>query len=56
MDESTKGKYNMILGQDILTELGLNLKLSEHVINSDDEPLKGIQHPWLIRVRIYINI
>ena len=35
VDESTKGGYNMILGRDILTELGLNLKFSEHVIEAD---------------------
>ena len=32
VDESGKGRYDMILVQDILTELGLNLKFSEHVI------------------------
>ena len=32
VDDSTKGRYYMILGRDILIELGLNLKLSDHVI------------------------
>ena len=32
VDDSNKCRYDMILGQDLLTELGLNLKLSEHVI------------------------
>ena len=27
VDDSTKGRYDMILGRDILTELGLHLKL-----------------------------
>ena len=36
VDESAKGGYYMILGQDILTQLGLNLKFSEHVIEADD--------------------
>ena len=38
MDESGKGRYDMILGQDILTELGLNLELYVHVIKADDGP------------------
>ena len=31
----------MILGRNILTELGLNFKFSEHVIKDDDGPFKG---------------
>ena len=45
MDDSTKGRYNMILGQDLLTELVLNLKLSDHVIEADSEPFKGSTTP-----------
>ena len=41
VDESDKGRYNMTLGQDILKELGLNLKCSEHVVEADDGPFKG---------------
>ena len=37
----------MILGRDLLTELGLNLKLSEHVIKLDDGPLKGSTAPMV---------
>ena len=40
VEDSVKSRYDMILGQDILTELELNLKLSEHVIEADDGPLK----------------
>ena len=29
VDESAKGRYDIILGQDVLIELGLNLKLSK---------------------------
>ena len=36
VDDSTKCRYDMILGQYILTELGLNSKFSEHVIKYDD--------------------
>ena len=41
VDESAKGGYDMILGRDILTELGLNLKFSEHVIKADYVPFNG---------------
>ena len=37
----TKGGYGMILGRDILTESGLNFKLSDHIIEADDGPFKG---------------
>ena len=36
VDDSANKRYDMILGRDILTELGLNLKFSEHVIEADD--------------------
>ena len=35
----------MTLGQNLLTELGLNLKLSEHFIKADDGPFKGSTAP-----------
>ena len=41
MNYSAKGIYDMILWPDILTKLGLNLKFSDHIIKSDDGPLKG---------------
>ena len=31
----------MILGRDLLISLGLNIKLSDHVIEADDGPFKG---------------
>ena len=37
----------MILGRYLLTELGLNLKLSEHVMEENDGPLKGPMAPML---------
>ena len=37
----------MILGRDILTELGLNPKLSEHVIEADDGTFKGSTTPMV---------
>ena len=41
VDESTKGRYGMILGQDLLIELVLNLKFAEHVVEANDGPFKG---------------
>ena len=43
----------MILGQDILTELGLNLKWSEHVIKAGDGPFNGSTTP-MVDVGMYI--
>ena len=40
-DESAKRKYGMILGRYILTELGLNTKSSDHIIESNDGSFKG---------------
>ena len=45
VDDSAKGRYDMILGKYLLTELGLNLKLSDHVIKADDGPFKGSTTP-----------
>ena len=38
LDDSPKGRYDMLLGQDMLTELVLNLEFSEHVIEADYGP------------------
>ena len=58
VNDSAKGRYNMILGRDILTELGLNLKLSEHAIKADDGTFKGYTTPMIdlvICVFKYLN-
>ena len=47
LDDSTKGRYDMILGWDILIELGLSIKFSEHVIESDDRPFNGSTAPMV---------
>ena len=47
MDDSAKERYDMILGRNILIALGLNLKLSGHVIEADDGPLKGLTSPMV---------
>ena len=43
--DSAKGRYDIILGRYLLTTLLLNLKLSDHVIEADDGPLKGSSTP-----------
>ena len=35
---TSKFRYDMILDIDLLTELGLNLKFFDHVIEANDEP------------------
>ena len=47
MADSDMGIYDMILGLYILTELGLNLKFSEHIIEADDGPFKGSTTPMV---------
>ena len=42
VDDSTKGRYDIILGRYLLTLLGLNIKSSEQVIEVDYGPLKGL--------------
>ena len=45
VDDSSKGRYDMILRRDILTALGLNLELCDHVIEADDGTFKGYTTP-----------
>ena len=45
VDDSAKGRYNMILGRYVLTYLRLNLKLSDHVIEAYDRTFKGFTEP-----------
>ena len=47
VDESCKRRYDMILGRYLLTSLGLNLNLSEHVIKSDGGLLKFSSAPMV---------
>ena len=47
LDDSPKGRYDMILGKNLLTELGLNLKLSEHVIEADYGHFNGSTTPMV---------
>ena len=47
VDDSAKGIYDMVLGRDLLTALGLNLKCSDQVIEADDGPFKGLMAPMV---------
>ena len=47
VDDSAKGRYDMILGRYILKALGFNVKLSEHDTKSDYGPLKGSTAPMI---------
>ena len=47
VDDSDKGRYNKNLGHDLLKYLGLNLKLSEHIIKVDDGPFNGCTTPMV---------
>ena len=45
VDDSSKGRYDMILGRYILIALGLYIKISIYVTESDTEPFKGSMSP-----------
>ena len=47
VDNSTKGRYDMILDRYLLTALELNLKFSVHVINVDYLTFKGSTAPMV---------
>ena len=47
VDDSAKGRYNIILRRYLLTELVLNLKFSEHVIEADDGTFEGSTTPMV---------
>ena len=56
VDESTKGRNDMIVGRDLFSELGLNIKFYDHVIKAYDGTLKGLNHARLIWVRMNLKI
>ena len=45
VDDSAKGRYDMTMGKDILTSLGLNLKSSDYTTETYEGPLKGSISP-----------
>ena len=59
VDDSAKGRYDIILGIYLLTQSGLNLKLSEHVTKADYGTFKGSITPMVdlgAYVFKYLNI
>ena len=52
VDDFAKGIYEMILGRDLLKELGLNIKLSQYDIEAYDEPLKVLT-ALLVHLNMY---
>ena len=51
--DSAKDRYDLILGRDLLSELGLNFKFSEHVIEAYDGPFKGFTTP-IVNLGTYV--
>ena len=47
VDDPAKGGYSTILGRYLLTELGLNINIYDHVIEAHDGPLKGSTAPMV---------
>ena len=47
VNDSTKGRYDMMLVRDLSTELVFNLELSEHVIEAFDGNFKGSTTPMV---------
>ena len=47
IDKSTTGRYDMILGRYLLTELGLDLEFSENVIHGREGPYKLCSAPMV---------
>ena len=47
VDDSAKGRYDMILGRDILTCLEFNLEFSDCVIEAYDGTFKGTTAPMV---------
>ena len=47
VDKYATGRYDMILGRDILTALGIDLKFSENIIHGGEGPYKGCSTPMV---------
>ena len=47
VEKFTEGWYDIILGRDLLTALGLYLKISEQVIEGGDRPYKSFTAPMV---------
>ena len=47
VDDSTKSRYDIIVGKYIWTTLALNINFYDHVIEADYEPFKGSTTPMV---------
>ena len=47
MDDSTKDRYDTILGRDLLSALFFNKRLCDHVIEAENGPLKVLTSPMV---------
>ena len=47
MDDSANGRYEMILGRDLLPYLGINLKFYDPVTKADGGHFKGYMTPMV---------
>ena len=47
VDDSAKGRYDIILGRYLLTELGINLNIFKHAIEAGGGPLKYFTVPMI---------
>ena len=47
LEESTNGIYDMILGRDLITSLGLGLKFFDNVIIGGEGPYEGCSSPMV---------
>ena len=47
MNDSSKGRYDIILCKYISTALGIDIKLSENFSKANDGPLKGSSAPMI---------
>ena len=56
VDDSSKDRYDVILGRDLLKELGLNLTFSEHVIEAYYGPFKESKTPMVDLVKYIFKI
>ena len=47
VDKSTNGRYDMILGRDLLTSLGIDLNFTHNVIIGREGPYEGYSEPMV---------
>ena len=56
VDEYTNGRYDMILGRDLLTALGIDLNFSKNVISGGEGPYEGCSAPIFDVINYNFNI